>query len=186
MGLFGQVHRIMVVDVAAALKSKGVRGRAMPRQQLQVLRSLSRLAKREKVKVIAVIAGEPLNKAPNNKEVEGVRVRYVKSADKLHAALLSSVKRAGSAGVLVTSHVELEKKAHRAGRETLRVSTFRKLLDDGSDEGGQGGGGNRDRNNNRPRRDRDSRPDRRKPRPQKPAKKREEVDEISQMIDLVE
>ncbi len=189
MGLFGTTKRTLVVDLAAVLKAKGARGRAQPRQQLQVLRSLSRLVQREKMNVTAVVVGKPLNKAPHNKKFDGVRVRYAKSDDKLNKQLRKALAQAGDMGVLVTEDVALEKKVIGSGKDTLRVSTFRKLLDDGNEPLNNQGGGNRNnRNNNR--RDRGPRPDRKNDRPKndrpKPDKKAQEQDEISQMIDLVE
>ena len=167
-------------------------GESAPRQQLQVLRSLSRLVQREKMNVTAVLVGKPLNKAPHNKVFDHVRVRYAKTDDKLNKELLRGLKQAGSAGVLVTEDVALEKKAIRSGSDTLRVSTFRKLLDDGNEPLSNQGGGNRgnNRNNRNNRRDRGPRPDRKNDHPKKertPAdRKAEAQDEISQMIDLVE
>lgn len=197
MGLFANNKRIMVVSVDGILQSKGVRGRAAPRQQLQVLRALSRMVQREKLRVTAVIVGKPLNKAPNNKEFEGVRVRYVMDEKEIGKALVQSLKQAGSAGVLVTEDVALENKVLHGGRDTLRTSTFRKLLDDGGgDDGGrQENGKSRDRGNS-DRKNRRNRSDRRK-QSSKPQKKKEnkpkqgnkpkrEQDEISQMIDLVD
>ncbi len=193
MGLFGKSKRTMVVSIDALLASKGVRGNVAPRQQLQVLRALSRVVQREKVNVTAVIAGKPLNKAPHNKKFDHVRVRYAKTNDKIGSQLIKALKQAGSAGVLVTEDPALEKKVIRGGSDTLRIFTFRKLLDDGNDNaGGQNAGGNRDRNsggrnNNRRDRDRDRgpRPERKQQRQPKPAKKQPD-DEISQMIDLVD
>ncbi len=192
MGLFGTTKRTVVVDLAAVLKAKGVRGRAQPRQQLQVLRSLSRLVQREKMNVTAVLVGKPLNKAPHNKKLDGVRVRYAKSDDKLNKQLRKALAQAGNMGVLVTEDVAVEKKVIRSGKDTLRVSTFRKLLDDGNEPVSNQGGGNRgnNRNNRNNRRDRGPRQDRKNDRPRndrpKADKKAQEQDEISQMIDLVE
>ncbi|HNX52804.1 MAG TPA: hypothetical protein PLD51_00720 [Pontiellaceae bacterium] len=198
MGLFGKVKSVLVVDTAAVLKTKGVRGRAAPRQQLQILRSLSRFVQRENLKVIAVLAGDPLDKAPHNKVFEGVRVRYAKSEEALDKELLKALKQAGSAGVLVTDEVALETRVLRAGGSILRVSTFRKLLDDGIEQNESDRGNN---NNNRPQRNRRDRDRDRGPRPpnrnnnqqqqQRPqADETEEQnsgeDTISQMIDLVE
>jgi len=196
MGLFGTNKRTIVVSVDAVLKSKGVRGSVAPRQQLQVLRSLSRLVQRENMNVTAVIAGEELNKAPHNKVFDHVRVRYAKAAGGVSGELTKSLRQAGSSAVLVTDDVELEAKAIRGGIDTLRLSTFRKLIDDGNDGGGQGGGA-RDRNsggrNNRRNRDnnrendRESRPERKKQQRQpKQPRQTPEQDEISQMIDLVD
>lgn len=194
MGLFGTTKRTLVVDLAAVLKAKGARGRAAPRQQLQVLRSLSRLVQREKMNITAVLVGEPLNKAPHNKKLDGVRVRYAKSDDKLNKQLRKALDQAGCNGVLVTEDVAVEKKVIRSGKDTLRVSTFRKLLDDGNEPLNAAGGGNRNNNRNN-RRDRGPRPERKNDRPRndrprndrsKADKKAQEQDEISQMIDLVE
>lgn len=206
MGLFGSKKNVLVVDTAAVLRTKGVRGRAAPRQQLQILRSLSRLVQREKLKVTAVLVGGPLDKAPHNRIFDGVRVRYAKSEDALGKELISALKQAGSSGVLVTEDVPLETRVLRSGGNTLRVSTFRKMLDDGNEQ--MEGSGNRDgnregnrdgnRDGNRPprnRRDRDRGPRRGSgPKPQqqqRPESDAEEQDRdgddtISQMIDLVE
>jgi hypothetical protein len=206
MGLFGNAKSVLVVDTAAVLKTKGVRGRAAPRQQLQLLRALSRIVQREKLKVTAVLVGEPLDKAPHNKVFDNVRVRYAKSEEVLTKELIKALKQAGSAGVLVTEDVALENRVIRSGGTTLRVSTFRKLLDDGNEQNENSGGGNYSNNNRPQRNDRRDRDRNRGPRPQRngnqPAAQQqqqqrpanEEVEErsnsgddtISQMIDLVE
>jgi len=195
MGLFGTTKRTLVVDLAAVLKAKGARDYSAPRQQLQVLRSLSRLVQREKLNVTAVLAGKPLNKAQHNKKLDGVRVRYAKSDDKLNKQLHKAMDQAGRNGILVTEDVSLEKKVIRSGKNTLRISTFRKLLDDGNEPLNNSGGGNRGNNRNNNRRDRGPRPDRKGDRPKNDRpknnrsnadKKTQEQDEISQMIDLVE
>lgn len=202
MGLFGTAKSVLVVDTAAVLKTKGVRGRAAPRQQLQILRSLSRFVQRENLKVTAVLVGDPLDKAPHNKVFEGVRVRYAGSEERLNRELLSALRQAGSAGVLVVEDVALENRVNQSGGKTLRVSTLRKLLDDGSEPNENSGGGNfnnrpqrndrRDRNRG-PRQNRGGNPQQAQPQPPRPAA--EEVEEqrngrnddtISQMIDLVE
>ncbi len=192
MGLFGKGKRTMVVSVDAILKSKGQRGPAAPRQQLQVLRSLSRLVQREKVNVTAVIAGKPLNKAPHNKVFDHVRVRYAAKDEQISPELVKAMNQAGSSAVLVSEDVALESKMLRRGFDTLRISTFRKLLDDGGEQinGGGQNYGSRDRKNNRrdrgPRSERGPRPDRKKQRAPKAEKQNQEQDEISQMIDLVD
>lgn len=191
MGLFGTAKSVLVVDTAAVLKTKGVRGRAAPRQQLQLLRSLSRIVQREKLNVTAVLVGEPLDKAPHNKIFDGVRVRYAKSEEALNKELLAALKQAGSGGVLVMEDVALENRVIKSGGTTLRVSTFRKLLDDG---GEQQENGNRPQRNDRRDRNRGPRPNR-GGKQQSQRQKAEEPDRpernsgndaISQMIDLVE
>lgn len=191
MGLFGIAKATLVVDIDAVLKAKGVRGNIAPRQQLQILRSLTRFVQRENLKVTAVLVGSPLNKAPHNKVFDGVRVRYAQSNDQLNRELLKALTQAGLAGVLVTEDPALEKSAARARKQTLRISTFRKVIDDGNDTEGNGGnggnGGGAPRRDRKPRRDRNPRPPRKKQPPKEDAsseQKRE--DAISQMIDLVD
>jgi hypothetical protein len=142
--------------------------------------------------------GAPLDKAPHNKVFDNVRVRYAKSEEVLTKELVSALKQAGSSGVLVTEDVALEARVIKSGGSTLRVSTFRKLLDDGGEQKENSGG-----NNNRPprndRRDRNRGPrqnrggNKQPPRPQPENEGSEERnnsnrgdDTISQMIDLVE
>jgi hypothetical protein len=198
MGLFGTAKSVLVVDTAAVLRTKGMRGRVAPRQQIQLLRALSRFVQREKLNVTAVLVGDPLDKAPHNKVFDHVRVRYTKSEETLNKELCKALSQAGSAGVLVTEDVALENRVLRAGKATLRVSTFRKLLDDGVEQNeNNGGNNNRPQNNRRDRgRDRGPRPNRNNNNPQQqqsrpPANEAEEQrgsgdDTISQMIDLVE
>jgi hypothetical protein len=115
--------------------------------------------------------GAPLDKAPHNHVFEDVRVRYAKSEEVLEKELLRALKQAGSGGVLVTENIDLENRVIRGGAGTLRVSTFRKLLDDGNEPGennnsnaNNGGGNNannrppRSNNNNRRERNRDRGP----------------------------
>jgi hypothetical protein len=208
MGLFGKAKSVLVVDTAAVLKTKGVRGRAAPRQQLQLLRALSRFVQRENLAVTAVLVGSPLDKAPHNQVVEGVRVRYTAAEEGLTSELSKALRQAGSGGILVTDDAALETRVLRGGGTLLRVSTFRKLLDDGNEpnEAGERGGERnsnpnlrpiRNHNNNRRERDRGPRPapSRNGNAPQPAAvmdegdaeePSRAGNDAISQMIDLVE
>ncbi|MFA5687698.1 MAG: hypothetical protein WC959_00880 [Kiritimatiellales bacterium] len=200
MGLFGTAKPVLVVDVDTILKSKGVRGRAAPRQQLQILRMLSRLVQREKIKVIAAMTGKPLDKAPHNRIFDGVRVRYAGDEAKMTKELLRALRQAGSTGVLVTENIELENKIIRAGGKTLRVSTFRKLIDDTEQQSGNGknNGGNNENNRNyrnqrRNKKNRNSSASGAQPQQQWSKTDEEDnggnnngSDPISQMIDLVD
>lgn len=185
MGLFGKSKTVLAVDAAALLKSRGVRGRAAPRQQLQVLRMLSRVMQREKIDLTAVLSGKPLDKAPHNGKFDDMRVRYAKDETAVSKEMTKALKQAGSGGVLVTDDIELEKSVIQSGGITLRLSTFRKLLEDGGetavnsgDGSGRSSGGNR-----RPRRRKNTKPSS----PEEPKQEKESKDDtISQMIDLVD
>ena len=194
MGLFN-AKPVLVVDATAVLRTKGVRGRPAPRQQLQILRTFSRLVQRENVRVTAVLSGKPLDKAPHNKVSEGVRVRYAKSDENVGKELLKAVKASGTCGVLVTDDISLEKRVLRDAGSTLRISTFRKLLDDAGDAsfsgngGGDNGGGQRS-GGRRPQRRKKNPPKQQQQKAQKPAQpkgdKNDGNDAISQMIDLID
>jgi hypothetical protein len=200
MGLF-TAKPVLVVDGTALLEAKGVRGSAAPRQQLQLLRALVRTAERENLSITVVFSGRPLDKAPHNKVVEGVRTRYAKTDAAVTKELKKALTQAGPCGVLVLEDAALETKVRRGGNDTLRISTFRKILDESGDQafsgGGSKGGGDgakrRPRNNRQERKpQRDNRPrgkkggGRKQERPPQNEKPQTEQDAISQMIDLVD
>jgi hypothetical protein len=104
--------------------------------------------------------------------------------------LLKALKQAGSSGILVTDNIELEKKVRQGGGATLRISTFRKLLDDsneslsGNNNGGNGGGRS---NGRRPRRRKPAAKTQNSSVPAENARnENSNADTISQMIDLVD
>ncbi len=190
MGLFGTDKPTLVVDGDTVLKSRGIRGNAAPRQQLQLLRMLSRTGEREGLQITAVLTGKPLDKAPNNRKTDGVRVHYTGKNTDLAKDLFKAWKRAGSGGVAVTDDVELEQRVQRAGGATLRVSTFRKLLEEGGDTPSNGGhdkkrSRSKGRRSNRRRDGNNSSKPAQKKQPEK-KKEPNRDDAISQMIDLVE
>ena len=192
MGLFSLFKpgkTVVVVDGVSLNEASGSKGNAAPRNQLQLLRRLSRFAEREKLDVVAVLSGTPLNKAPAGKKFEQVTVLYSPSADAHPKHLVKVARSKGSGAVLVSGNAAVEKLALGSGTRTMRLSTFRKAFDIGSD-----GGESQERNGgrNRPRR----RPQRggkngepRGRQQERPAKKPEsssEADAISELIDLVE
>lgn len=189
--LFKPARPVLVVDAVSLNESMGMKGKVPPRNQLQTLRRLSRFAQREKIEVVAVLTGSPLNKAPAGRKFEEVTVLYSKSPEQ-HAKLLSATASGkGSGAILVSGNAAVEKAAG-AGVKKMRVSTFRKAFDTGG-EGDQqergGGNGNSNRGN---------RPQRRRPQKQKnnnvePKKERKpkasgssEADAINELIDLVD
>lgn len=206
MGLISKTKQVLVVDVDALLRSRGLRGKAAPRQQLQALRALGRLAQREALGVTAVMSGNELEKAPHNRVVEGVRARYAATAATMPAELIKGLRQAGARGVAVTDDPELEKKVAARGTDVLRISTFRKLLDEGGDSGGPGGGpkngnaenkGGKDRGGSEPRGEGKRRPRRRRNKPQQQPQQKQQADDargqgnseedaIRQMIDLID
>ncbi len=181
--LFKPAQTVLVVDVVSLHDSLGMKGNVAPRNQLQTFRRLARFAQREKVSVVAVSSGSPLNKAPAGKKFEGITVLYSKSA-KDHAAFLARNTRSRGAGaVLVTGNVEAEKLLGRAA-DKMRISTFRKAFDAGSTDAApqerSSGRGNRSSRKNR---QKQTQGEGRQERPQKQSSPN---DAINELIDLVD
>ncbi len=203
MGLFDRFKigkTVIVMDGVSLNDAAGMKGSVAPRNQLQLLRRLSRFSEREKVELVVVLAGSPLHKAPAGKKFDEVMVLYSKTPE-VHAK--NVVKVAGSKGggaILVSSNVGIEKMALGAGTKTMRLSTFRKAFDiggngaegggDRQDRGGGERGGNRNGNRSprrrQPRKGGGEQPQQRKQ--ERPPKKAtsSEADAINELIDLID
>lgn len=173
--IFKASKKTVVVDGLSF--TEGGNNRIPPRNQLQLLRRLSRFAKKENLKMVVVLSGRPLNKAPGGKDFEGIRICYSKSEDVHGKYLLKTLKGEGRGATLVVESGDVEKSVIDSGLRALRISTFRKAFDSISNEGGdrergqrsqrrrsgqrQGGGNDRgDRNDRHERADRGERSER--------------------------
>lgn len=194
-GLFKSSKTVVVVDGVSLNDALGMKGKVPPRNQLQMLRRLSRFAEREKVGMVVVLSGSPLHKAPAGKKFEEVMVAYSKSPE-AHAKYVAKVVGSKGAGaVLVSGNAAVEKIALGGGLKTMRVSTFRKAFDAGG-SGAEGGSdrsdrGGDDRNNrNRPQRRRPQKQSGERPSGQQksehPTNKASEADAINELIDLID
>ncbi len=124
--VFRTSRRTVVVDTNDLLEAQGIK-RAVPRDQLRILRRLSRYAKREQVEIIAVLQGKPLRKAPDRQEFEGVTVRYAVSREKAIKLILSSSKN-GKKFVVISGDEEVQSKVIGKGF-CMRSSTFMKAFE---------------------------------------------------------
>lgn len=158
--------RTYVVDGARLVDEKTGR-RMAPRDQVQMLNALARVAKQENLDVQAVFESDrPLREVEDGGVFNGITVHFAPDTDELVAKAL---KLCRGGGVLVSSGVTMESRATEAGITVLSSSTFRKAFlqgglpgGDRSDRGdrGNGGGDRGDRNRRRdrgPRRDRGDR-----------------------------
>ena len=194
-GLFKPSKTIVVVDGLSLNEALGMKGKVPPRNQLQLLRRLSRFAEREKVGMVVVLSGSPLHKAPAGKKFEEAMVVYSKSPE-AHAKHVAKVARSkGDGAILVSGNAAAEKIALGGGVQTMRVSTFRKAFDTGGSgaEGGsdrpERGGGDRS-NRNRPQRRRPQKQSGEKQsgqrKPERPPKEPSQNDAINELIDLID
>jgi hypothetical protein len=181
--LFKPAQTVLVIDTVSLNDSLGMKGKVPPRNQLQLLRRLARFSQREKLSVVAVLSGAPLNKAPAGKKFEGITIVYSKSIDNHVKYLVRTANAKGAGAVLVSGNVAVEKLRGGAAKN-LRISTFRKAFDstsdsEGSDRGSSGGRGNR-----APRKNRQKTPS--EPKKERPPREVSESDAINELIDLVD
>ncbi len=185
--LFKSTKTVLVVDGVSLNESMGMKGKVPPRNQLQTLRRLARFAQREKICMVVVLSGSPLNKAPAGKKFEDITILYSKSIEKHVGFLVKTAKSKGAGAVLVSGNAAAEKLVGNSVQK-LRVSTFRKAFDFGGDsEGSERSGGNSGRNRSQRRRQPKAQAD------QKPAaesrsgrKASSNDDAINELIDLVD
>ncbi|NCD33846.1 MAG: hypothetical protein EOL87_10595 [Spartobacteria bacterium] len=160
-----------IVDAATLDSEKGERLKLNPKNQMDILRRLSRFASKEKLEMGVVFEGKPLRDAPPREKYQNIMVYYAETPANLTVVFNDVVRMASKSVMVVTSNAELEN-AVRAGRSVgfLHGSTMRKALDANGCEVGepsrtggryprrrpQGGGSQR----NSSRRDRGDRGDR--------------------------
>ena len=135
--------RTYVVDGARLVDEKTGR-RMAPRDQVQMLNALSRVAKQEGLEIQAVFESDrPLREVEHGGEFNGVKVFYAPDNEQLVAMALKLCKSNG--GALVSSGVTMESRATEAGIPVLCSSTFRKAFLQGGMPGGDRGerGGDR-------------------------------------------
>ncbi len=187
--LFKPSKTVVVVDGVSLNDALGMKGKVAPRNQLQLLRRLSRFAQREKLSMVVVLTGSPLHKAPARKKFEEITVLYSKSTA-AHAKYIVKIARSkGSCAILVSGNASIEKIAG-GGMKTMRMSTFRKAFDVGGNDfdSTERGGGDRSNRNRPPRRrqQKQSGGNEPKPKPEHPPKESSDADAINELIDLVD
>ena len=188
MGLFSLLKpskKTIIIDGVSLNESLGMKGKVPPRNQLQMLRRLSRFSQREKLSVVVVLSGSPLHKAPARKKFEEVTVLYSKN-NEAHAKYIVKTARSHGAGAILISDNSAVEKSAGGGMQLMRISTFRKAFDaNGSDaDGSERSNGNRGGRSRQPRR-RQPKPSAEKT-PEKPKKESSDSDAINELIDLID
>ena len=155
--------RTYVVDVARLVDEKTGR-RMAPREQVQMLNALSRVAKQEGLTIQAVFESDrALREVEHGGEFNGVKVFFAPDNEQLVALALKLCKGEGCA--LVSSGVTMESRATEAGITVLCSGTFRKaFLQGGMPGGDRGDRGDRGGDERRSGRDRRGGRDRRRDR----------------------
>lgn len=138
---------VFLLDGSSLLNSRSGY-RPSPRDMIGLLYRLGRFAEKEKIRVTVIFEGDPLHKAADGDEFQGVTVYYADSMADRRARLSTQIKQGARKGRLtvVCGDEATEREAAAAGAQTLRASTFRKAME----IGGEGDGPPQD---NRPRRE---------------------------------
>lgn len=140
--------RLYVVDAARLVDEKTGR-RMAPREQINLLNALSKVAKQEGLNIQAVFESDrPLREVENGGEYNGITVYFMPDSESLMAHILKLCRKTN--GVLVSSGANLESRATEQGITVLSSSTFRKaFLQGGGSSDRTGGGSHGGRNNDR-------------------------------------
>jgi len=132
----GSSRRIYVVDGARLVDEKTGR-RMAPRDQVQMLNALARVAKQENMEIQVLFESDrALREVEDGGDFNGITVYFAPDTEQLVAKAL---KLCRGGGVLVSSGVTMESRATEAGITVIGSSTFRKAFLQGGLPGGNGG-----------------------------------------------
>lgn len=147
-GTSGRGGRTYVIDAARLVDEKTGR-RMAPRDQVQMLNALARVAKQEGFGLQVVLESDrALREVEHGEDYNGVQVFFAPDNEELVKLALKLCRKSG--GALVSSGVTMESRATEAGIEVLCSSTFRKAFLPGGMPGQ--GSGDRRRSGGRDRR----------------------------------
>ena len=183
----GHGNAVLIVDGTGLFDGK--KGEKLsPRQQIDILQSMSRVNKNEEIEVEVVFEGKPLRKVEHGGNFDDVTVFFSEDGSKVSDFIARQARNHGGSKpvTVVTGDTSLEEAIVKSGQTTLRPQTFRKAF--GSGRGEQRGGSRPPRKRRRPegkgegksneRRDRKSSP--------KPQEAKKSGDSVSDLIDLVD
>lgn len=120
---FNKKSPVIIIDMLSLFYSLGFKGNIPPRTQLQILRRLTKFSDREKIRIIAVLSGEALYKAPNGKKFDNILILYSNSVSN-HINKAIRVTKSKN-GILITD----DSKASKSNITTVRCRTFKKAFD---------------------------------------------------------
>ncbi len=146
MGLFDAIKGMFSSDAAEPGYQMIVDGRAMlggradfrptPRDMIALLYRLGRFMEQEKLRAAVVFEGEPLHKAGDGDQFQGVTVYYAEGASRRGARLLELGRASARKGAvtLVSDDPSVEAEAAAGGLGTLRASTLLRAIESAGGE----------------------------------------------------
>lgn len=180
-------NRYYILDAVALISGNGSRARLAPRNQMDILKGLSRFARKEKIEICAVFEGKPLRHAPDSERFQDtVMVRYTTSSGGVPDLVQRLIKTNGRGRevMVITSDAMVERVVNDSGAMAMRGETFRKALE-------TAGVAMEDKNRGKRRSNRGgkrSTHSQKKPRQKTSRQKKKKMDDngVSDLIDLVE
>ena len=116
---------------ACKLSENGTKNGAAvsPRDNFETLKLLANFAAQEGLRLTAVFTGRPLREAAEGSNYKNVTVHYAENTPACRKIILQLVNQAGAKAVVVTADAELEQTASAKGADCMRISTFKKALE---------------------------------------------------------
>ena len=128
--------RYYIVDGGTLDSNSSDRQRLSPRNQMDMLRRLSRFVKREKVELCVIFEGKALNDAPDGKKHQDVMVYYAPQKTSYRIGQLCDEKR-GWQVLVITTDKNVESETMRKNGELMHSTTFKKALESDGSNGGR-------------------------------------------------
>lgn len=112
-------------------------GHPSPRDLFFALKDLARFREKEGVNIIAFFLCRPLREASDGENYKGVTVYYAGNSEGIRNKILKTIKQycRRKDVVVLTSDIQLERAARQSGAECMRLSTFKKALEEVGREG---------------------------------------------------
>ena len=135
-----QGEQVFLVDAAGLVQLQQGQ-KISPRNQIDLLQRLSRIAQAESIPIQVFFEGEPLNKVGNGERFDDITVWFVTESKELPEKILAGVKDLSRRKqvTVITSDSRLEERAVVNGAKVMRSTTFKKAFDKTSSGRGREG-----------------------------------------------
>lgn len=128
---FSPESRMCIFDASKLAEAGGKNGAAAtPRDNFETLKLLTQFAAQEGLRLTAVFTGRPLREAAEGDSYKNVTVHYAENTPACRKTILQLIQgQAGGKAVVVTADAELERMAAAQNADCMRISTFKKALE---------------------------------------------------------
>ena len=124
----------MIVDGTRWGEGRGG-DRQSPREQVQILQSIARFAKQEKLETQVVFEGRPLREVSDDGDFSGIKAFFTEKQGSAGDLVLSRARSAGSRGLVVfTTDPAVEQQAAGMGCIVMHTWTLRKATEGGGQQ----------------------------------------------------